>query len=89
MNKEERKAYNREWYLFNRAYRAGYNHDRYLKFGTKDYHANREEICAQRREKIQCEYCDRTVTRGALSAHHKTLVCTASRPPIPFTINFD
>ena len=89
MNKWARKEYNHRWYLMNRAYKAAYNHDMYQKNGMKYYYKNREVICSARKEKVECEFCGRTVTRGSLSAHHSTLVCTKAQPPIPFTLNFD
>ena len=89
MDKMERREYYRVWYLKNRVRRAEYNHKRYLKNGTEYYHKDREAICAARKEKVECEFCGRTVTRGALSAHHYTLVCSGAQPGIPFTLNFD
>ena len=49
------------------------DHKEYYKGQFKQYYQDhKQEIAEKKKEKIQCEYCAKQLTKGCISRHHKT-----------------
>ena len=51
------------------------NKDKLLEQKKNYIEANKDKIKERKSEKIQCDICNSTITRGVLSTHKKTLKC--------------
>jgi len=77
--KEEHKQYDQQYYQENKEYKKQYEkqyyqeHKQYKNQYKKQYREeHKAEINEKLKEKIECKYCSKRLSKGNMSRHHKT-----------------
>jgi len=70
-NKKYREEHKEELKQNNKKYREEH-YEEYKKYNKKYYQIHKAEIAEKYKEKIECEYCSKLLSKWNMSRHHKT-----------------